>query len=176
MSQHLSLTVSSSSQRPQDLESRMARLATDGPAAVEARLKELDSQWSAGRVAKSILAIAILIGTVLTVTVNWWWVLLPTSAGLLLMQYLFAERSLLVAFLQGLGYRSRGEIEHEKFALRTLRGDFRLLPTLYDIESVDDITRLEGEGGIVVETEERKVAAKDAVKEVLQKTTPNASS
>ena len=47
------------------MEARLARLAAAGPAAVEARLQELDAEWSAGRVAKAVLSIAILLGTIL---------------------------------------------------------------------------------------------------------------
>lgn len=160
--------------RAQDLEERLTKIASAGPSAIDARIAELDDEWSAGRVAKSILALTILLGTVLTLTVSWWWAILPAVAGLLLVQYLFTHTSLLVSGLQQFGYRTKADIEHEKFALRTLRGDFRALPTLHDIEDQDDITRLEGEGGIVMEVEDRKVAPKDAVKEVIQATTPHA--
>ena len=157
----------------QDLEDRLTRLTDGGPAAIGARLDELDCEWSAGRVAKSLMSITILVGTLLTVTVSWWWVVLPAVSGLFLLQYMFTHTSALVGLTQKLGYRTRAEIEHEKFALRTLRGDFRMLPTLHDIEDAEDISRLEGEGGIVVEVEDRKVAPKEAVKEVLQATTPH---
>jgi hypothetical protein len=175
MSMHLSLSVHSSSGRSNDLETRLARLAASGPGAVNSRLEELDNEWSSGRAAKGILSIAILLGTILTITVSWWWMILTAAAGLFLLQYLFTHVSILASLVQLFGYRPRAEIEHEKFALRTLRGDFRLLPTLHDIEDVDDITRLEGEGGIVLEVEDRKVDARDAAKEVLHATTPTQS-
>jgi len=169
---NLILRMKSPACREQELEARLARLAGVGPAAIQARIEELDREWSAGRIAKAILSIAILVGTILTVAISWWWVFVPAIAGLFLLQYLFAQKSALVSCTEWLGYRTRAEIEHEKFALRTLRGDFRLLPTVHDIEDSDDISRLEGEGGIVVEIDDRKVDAKEAVKEVLQATTP----
>ena len=163
----LQLSLKSASCRTDDLECRLAKLASSGTEAIEARLAELDGEWSAGRVAKAFLSVCILAGTILTTTLGWWWILMPVIAGLFLFQYLFAHTSMLVQAVQGLGFRTRPEIEQEKFALRTLRGDFRALPTLFDIEDADDISRLEGEGGLVVEEQDRKVDSKEAVKEVL---------
>jgi hypothetical protein len=150
------------------LQDRLARAANGGVPAINARLDELENEWSAGRAAKSILAVCILAGTILTLTAGWWWIILPIAAGLNLLEYLFTRSSVLVGLLQRLGFRTRSCIEQEKFALRTLRGDFRTLPTILDIEDAEDISRLEGEGGLVVEDEERKVDSKDAVKEVLE--------
>jgi hypothetical protein len=175
MSQQLSLTAQSAAAacRTHDLECRLARIADGGPAAINDRLAHLDSEWSAGRVAKAVLSIVILLGTVLTLTVNWWWVVLPAVAGLFLLQYLFTSRTWLVRVMQEAGFRTKSDIEHEKFALRTLRGDFRDLPTVHDIEEKDDISRLEGEGGIVVEIEAHKVDAMEAAREVVQATNPH---
>jgi len=173
MSFHMSFVFKAKTpaRREQELESRLARLADAGPDAIQARIEELDREWSAGRIAKAILSVLIIVGIILTIALSWWWVIVPAIAGLFLLQYLFAHKSALVSCTEWLGYRTRSEIEQEKFALRTLRGDFRLLPTLHDIEDSEDISRLEGEGGIVVEIDDRKVDAKEAVKEVLQATT-----
>lgn len=156
-----------------DLETRLAKIADGGPAAITDRLGELDHEWSAGRVSKAVLAVTILAGTVLALAVNPWWVILPVAAGLFLLQYLFAHTSWMVKVFQEGGFRTKACIEHEKFALRTLRGDFRHLPTLHDIEEKDDISRLEGEGGIVVEQDAHKIDSLTAAKEVVQATTPH---
>ena len=87
--------------------------------------------------------------------------------------------STLATTLKGLGYVSKPEgpfqqikIEEEKFALKTLRGDFRHLPTVHDLEAKEEISRLEGEGGPALDDDvlPPKVDPKDAVKEVLQAT------
>jgi len=158
--------------RTHDLECRLAKIADSGPAAINDRLAQLDKEWSAGRGSKAALAVIILTGTVLTLTLSWWWVILPTAAGLFLLQDLVAQTPWMVRVFQEAGYRSRADIEHEKFALRTLRGDFRHLPTVHDIEDHDDISRLEGEGGIVVEPAAHKIDAREAAKEVIEATTP----
>jgi hypothetical protein len=152
------------------LEQRLACLADAGPAAINDRLNQLEREWSAGRVAKATLAVLILTGTALAVAVNWWWAILPAAAGLMLLEYLFTRTSWLTKVFREAGFRCGSEIEHEKFALKTLRGDFKHVPTVHDIEAQDDITRLEGEGGIVVEPDAAKVDPKVAVKEVIQAT------
>ena len=50
-----------------------------------------------------------------------------------------------------MGFRSGSEIDHERLALKVLRGDFRHLPTVQESENKDDIARLEGEGGIALD-------------------------
>jgi len=90
--------------------------------------------------------------------------------GLLLLSYVFGRTSWLGKMFHEMGYRSGFEVDQEKMALKVLRGDFRHLPTLHDIESRDDISRLEGEGGIALDPEEAKVDALDAAKSALQAT------
>jgi hypothetical protein len=159
--------------RIEALEQRLACLADAGPEAINERLAELDWEWTAGRMAKVAAAVVILAGTALTfATGAWWWMILTAAGGLALLQYAFGKSSWLAQAFRGMGYRCGSEVEQEKFALKTLRGDFRHLPTVHDIEAHDDISRLEGEGGIVVETDAHKVDAKEAVKEVIQATNP----
>jgi hypothetical protein len=70
----------------------------------------------------------------------------------------------------GMGYRTGFEVDQEKMALKVLRGDFRHLPTLHDVESRDDISRLEGEGGIALDPETAKVDPQHAAKVALDAT------
>jgi hypothetical protein len=154
------------------LEQRLACLADAGPAAITDRIAQLDREWSAGRMVKVALGIITLVGAGLAV-LSPWWLILPAVACLFLLQSLFSRSSWLAAAFQGLGYRPGSEIEQEKFALKTLRGDFKHVPTVHDIETQDDITRLEGEGGIVIEPDDAKVDPKVAVKEAIQATQAN---
>jgi len=107
------------------------------------------------------LALAALTGTS-------WWLILPAIGGLLLLQYLFTRSSWLGATFREMGLRSGADIDQEKFALKALRGDFRDLPTIHEIENKDDIMRLEGEGGISLDPEEAKVDAKAVVRNALE--------
>lgn len=156
--------------RIENLQQRLACLADAGPAAIDARLADIEREWSAGRVTKAVIGVLLVTGLALTAALNPWWLILPAVGGVFLLQYLFGRTSWLGRVFQEMGFRSGAEIEQEKLALKTLRGDFRHLPTVLDIESQDDISRLEGEGGIVIEPDVRKVDAKDAVKEVLDAT------
>jgi hypothetical protein len=154
------------------LEARLACLADAGPQAISDRLDQLDREWSAGRMTKAIIGVLIAAGLALTALAGPWWLTLPAVGGFFLLQYLFSRTSWLGATFQEMGFRSGADIDQEKFALRALRGDFKNLPTVHEIESKDDIARLEGEGGIALDPEESKPDVKDAVKEVLQAAKP----
>lgn len=157
--------------RPDGLECRLAKLADAGPAAINDRLCQLETEWSAGRAAKVALAFVILVGTALTAAFGSWWVILPVVGGLFLFQYAFTRTSWMGNVFREAGFRAGAKIEEEKFALKTLRGDFRHLPTIHDLEAKDDISRLEGEGGIVRDDDgPAKVDPKDAVRDVLHAT------
>jgi len=149
------------------LEERIHQCLDDGPVALERRLQHLDREWSAGRVTKVTLAIVIGIGLALTFWVSPYWAVLPGLAALCLLQYLFSRQGLLTELYHRIGFRNGCEIEQEKLALRALRGDFKRLPTLHDVEDRDAISRLEGEGGPAVEPEESKSDVYEAVREVV---------
>lgn len=151
-----------------NLETRLACLADAGPHAITDRIAQLDREWSAGRATKALIGVTIVVGFALTAALSPWWLILPAVGGLFLLQYLFGRSSWLGATFREMGFRSGQDIDQERFALRALRGDFKNLPTVYEIESKDDISRLEGEGGIALDPEESKHDARDAVKAVIQ--------
>jgi hypothetical protein len=150
------------------LEERLACLADAGPQAITDRLNELDKEWSAGRVTKVTIGLVIVIGLALAVVAGPWWLILPAFGALFLLQYLFSRMSWLGAMYRELGFRSGADIDQEKFALKALRGDFHLLPTVHQIENKEDISRLEGEGGIALDPEDEKPDTKQVVKNVIE--------
>lgn len=153
---------------PQDarLESSLKSVIDNGPGAISERLAQLEREWTTGRATKATAAVLIFVGLALS-SLNSWWLLLPLLGGVVLLQYLFSRRSLIGAFFYSLGLRTGAEIEQEKFALRTLRGDFQHLPTLRQVEDRDATSRMEDEGGIAVEYDEPKMPPEEAVKEVM---------
>jgi hypothetical protein len=153
-----------------NLEQHLARLAEAGPAAIQARLRELDDEWSVGRMTKAVSGVIILAGLVPTLLVNPWFALVPAVGGLILAQYLFAKRSWLGEAFRDFGYRSGCEIDQEKVALKALRGDFRNLPTIHEIEDQVALSRLEGEGGIVADTPAPTFGPLEAAKELVEAT------
>lgn len=150
------------------LEARLACLADAGSPAITDRLHQLDREWSAGRMTKATIGVLVVTGLALAAVAGPWWLILPGIGGFFLLQYLFSRTSWLGATFQEMGFRSGADIDQEKFALRVLRGDFKSLPTVHELESKDDISRLEGEGGIALDPDDAKPDVKDVVKEVLQ--------
>lgn len=151
------------------LEETLASVAEQGHGAIEQRLARLDAEWSVGQMLKATTGALILVGLGLTMYVNPWFALVPALAGLALLQYLVSRRNVLADLFAGMGFRAGADIEHERIALKALRGDFRHLPTIHEIEDRDAISRFEGEGGPVYEAEHR-VAPREAAREVVEAT------
>ena len=150
------------------IEERLHQIAYGGQPAITQRLAQLDDEWSAGRVAKITVAAGILLGLAAAVLHSWWWLAVPVVLGLILLQYLTSRECWLTRGLKLLGLRSSVEIEHERFALKALRGDFHNLPVIYERADEDALSRMEGEGGIVNDTppvlsEENRAAVKDVI-------------
>jgi len=157
----------------ESLDAYLARLAEAGPEAIGERLEEIESEWSIGRATKAAAGILVLGSLALSATRSRrLWALVSLGAGGCLTQYFFARKSWIELLFHQCGFRTRAEIEQERLALRTLRGDFRCLPTVHDIEDPEAISRLEGEGGIAVEPEQTKIPVQAAVKEALEAARP----
>src|SRR4051794_36338407 len=152
--------------RREELERTLAEVATAGSAAIDARLTNLTREWSTGRLSKAVAGIVVLVGLVM-VAVSPWFIFLAALGGLMMAWYAVGGRSWLAAAFHAAGVRTSTEIHEEMMALKALRGDFRHLPTVHEIEDPDAIARLEGEGGIVFESEHTKVNPREAVREVV---------
>jgi len=152
------------------LEETLARVVEAGHEAIETRLRKLDNEWSVGRMVKATTGVLILGGLLLTLIVNPWFALMLALGGIMLAQYLIARHSWLGEMFRGVGFRTSCDIDHERIALKALRGDFRHLPTIHEIEDRDAISRFEGEGGPVCEHDHPRVAPRDAIHEVAEAT------
>jgi hypothetical protein len=148
------------------LEDRLADYAVKGVDAINDRLCEIEGEWTAGRMVKATTGLAIVVGFALTAMLDPIWMLLPAIAGAFLLQYLFFRQSPLTDIFHGLGFRSGHDIDAERLALRTLRGDFRHLPTVAEVEDRDAVTRMESEGGPAVELEEPRLAPREAAAQI----------
>jgi len=127
--------------------------ATAAPDALDRRVKELNHEWDIERVMETVMSAAILLGVALTVAVSpWWQVLTAASAACLLSHSLFGWWPLLPAF-RWLGLRTPSEINHERYALKVLRGDFHCLPHFTTPNDRLALATLEGEGGICCDDE-----------------------
>jgi len=152
------------------LQDTLVRVAESGHAAIEERLCSIDREWSVGRMVKATAGVLILGGLALTLLVNPWFGLIPALGGLVLAQYLFTRHSWLGDLFHSMGFRTSIDIDHERMALKALRGDFRHLPTIHEVEDRDAISRFEDEGGPAYEHEQPRVAPRDAAREVVAAT------
>ncbi|MFL5354373.1 hypothetical protein [Archangium sp.] len=92
---------------------------------VEQRLEELEREWELERSLLVEAAVLSWVGLALGVTVGRKWLLLPGVVAGFLLQHAVTGWSPPVAVLRRLKYRTRRELDAEKFALRVQRGDFR---------------------------------------------------
>jgi hypothetical protein len=103
---------------------RSARWHAANPQHITKRLCALDAEWDIGRaieVGGSGLAFA---GMALGARGNRSWFLLSALATACLLQHAFQRWCPPVPVLRRLGFRTAGEIEYERRALKALRGDF----------------------------------------------------
>jgi hypothetical protein len=151
-----------------DLECRLKAVIEGGKVAINERIDELYSEWTAGRAAKVTIGIMVVVGLVAGFTVSPWWFLLPIVSGALLVQYAFSSTSFAGALFRRMGFRYGSEIEEELIALRVLRGDFASLATVHTIEDRDAVTRMQAEGGpAALEYEEPRPDADTAVHQLV---------
>ena len=119
---------------------------------------------------KATTGVLILGGLGLSYFISPWFAIVPALGGLTLAQNLYSCKSWLGEVFSRMGFRTSCEIDHERMALKAIRGDFRHLPTIHEIEDRDAISRFEDEGGPVFEHDQPRVAPRDAAREVLAAT------
>ena len=98
---------------------------SEGLAAIDARIQELDREWDIERTLEMNAAAFALTGTILGALVNKKWLILPVAVTAFLAQHAIQGWCPPLPVLRKMGLRTRPEIDREKFALKALRGDFR---------------------------------------------------
>lgn len=104
-------------------EARVAYFAAR-PAEIPARLAELDREWDIERALEANASSLALVGVVLGATLDRRWLALPALVATFLFQHAVQGWCPPVPVLRRLGFRTASEIEHERQALKALRGDF----------------------------------------------------
>lgn len=121
-------------------EANVAQFAAAGYAAITRRLHELDQEWDIERVLETLAPAISIVGIALGLIDNRKWLALP-----LIVQGFFLQHALQgwcppIPLLRRLGVRTQNEIDHEKYALKALRGDFQSVvtpvPGRADVEQV----------------------------------------
>jgi hypothetical protein len=105
-------------------EEDVARVAAAGPAAIDRRLAELDREWDIERTLEANAATVSLIGSALGFAVDRRFFALPVAVAGFLLQHALQGWCPPVPLFRHLGFRTAAEIDHERYALKALRGDF----------------------------------------------------
>ena len=120
--QHTSAQINQ--QIRQQTEDRL-RYFSQRPHEIDNRLRELDREWDIERALETNAATLALVGTVLASTVHRRWALLPAAVTAFLLQHGLQGWCPPLPILRRMGFRTPQEIEAERYALMSLRGDFR---------------------------------------------------
>jgi hypothetical protein len=89
------------------------------------RINELDREWDIERALEVNMSSVALTGIALTVFHNRRWLILPSVVLGFFMQHAIQGWCPPLPLLRRLGFRTRKEIDQEKYALKILRGDFK---------------------------------------------------
>jgi hypothetical protein len=109
----------------QRTEANVARYAAMGPHAIERRLVELDYEWDVERYLETMAPSVTLTGLFLGTTVSRKWLLLPIAVQGMFLLHALQGWCPPLPLLRKMGVRTSEEINEERMALKTLRGDFR---------------------------------------------------
>ena len=109
-------------------EESVARCAAAGRDAIDRRLAELDQEWDIERTLEANAATASLIGLTLGATVDRKWFIFPAVVAGFLLQHAVQGWCPPLPIFRRYGVRTQTEIDYERYALKSLRGDFRGLP------------------------------------------------
>ena len=124
--QHTAMHVNEQIRR--ETEERVAQCAAAGREAIDRRLAELDQEWDIERTLEANAAAVSLLGVALGATVSKKWYILPGIVAGFLLQHAVQGWCPPMPLFRRWGVRTEREIDNERFALKSLRGDFRDLP------------------------------------------------
>ncbi|MEX2670666.1 MAG: DUF2892 domain-containing protein [Phycisphaeraceae bacterium] len=99
---------------------------------IDARLRELDQEWSIERALQANAATLALTGMCMGTTLKRRWYLLSAGVMGFLLQHAIQGWCPPVEAFRRLGFRTPSEIEQERSALKALRGDFDIDPPRED--------------------------------------------
>ena len=106
-----------------DARIRMSRSASHEE--ITARIKELDREWDIERALEMNASLFAFSGLALGVAHNKKWLAVPAVVLPFLFQHAVQGWCPPLPILRRLGFRTRKEIDREKYALKAFRGDFR---------------------------------------------------
>jgi hypothetical protein len=101
------------------------RVAAQGPAAIDRRLRELDAEWDVERTLETNASTLVAVGSGLALLVDRRFALVPLVVGSFLLQHAVQGWCPPLPVFRRMGVRTQTEIDEERAALKALRGDFR---------------------------------------------------
>ncbi|WP_439627696.1 hypothetical protein [Gemmata sp.] len=101
------------------------RVAAQGPAAIDRRVRELDAEWDVERTLEANAATITAVGSGLALLVDRRFALVPLVVGSFLLQHAVQGWCPPLPVFRRMGVRTQTEIDAERAALKALRGDFR---------------------------------------------------
>lgn len=108
-----------------ETDERVVRIAARGPRAINQRLTELDEEWDIERTLEANASALVVVGSALAVFVDRRFALLPLAVGSFLLQHALQGWCPPLPIFRRAGVRTQPEIERERCALQSLRGDYR---------------------------------------------------
>lgn len=91
------------------------------------RLMELDQEVDLETYMQTETTSLVIAGIILSITVNKKWLILPLATSILSLANIVRGRNNPLTIFRKLGFRTRAEIEKERYALKAIRGDFKYL-------------------------------------------------
>ena len=110
----------------QEIDERVRSYATRSREEITARIAELDREWDIERLLEMNASALAFTGLLLGVTRNRKWLIVSGIVLPFLFQHAVQGWCPPIPVLRRLGVRTRKEIDREKYALKTLRGDFEM--------------------------------------------------
>jgi hypothetical protein len=94
---------------------------------INKRLWELDREWDIERILELNAAVFCFMGLWRGLTKNKLWFALPVAVSAMLATHAIEGWCPPVTLFRRFGFRTKAEIEKERYALKTLRGDFKYM-------------------------------------------------
>lgn len=110
-----------------ETEERIARIGAAGREAIDRRLAALDHEWDIERMLEANAATLTAAGAALALLADRRFAVVPLVVGSFLLQHAVQGWCPPLPVFRRLGVRTQPEIEYERYALKSLRGDFRNL-------------------------------------------------
>jgi F0F1-type ATP synthase assembly protein I len=107
-------------------EADVARVSAAGRQAIDHRIAELDREWDIERTLEANAATAVLVGTVLGATVDRRFFAFPAVVAGFLLQHAVQGWCPPLPLFRRAGFRTAAEIDYERYALKAIRGDFKV--------------------------------------------------